>query len=55
MSCVLVHKIINTDLEGYDALLSGKGKIYTFLNPVSYLDAIKDKKLFDRFDGIFAD
>ena len=55
MSCVLVHKIINTSFEGYDALLSEKGKVYTFLNPVSYLDAIKDRKIFDRFDGIFAD
>lgn len=55
MSCVLVNKIINTGFEGYDVMLSGKGKVYTFLNPVSYLDAIKDKKLFDRFDGIFAD
>ena len=32
----------------------GKG-IYTFLNPVSYLDALKHKELFTSFDGIFAD
>jgi len=30
-------------------------KIYTFLNPVSYLDAIKNEKLFERFDGILVD
>lgn len=32
-----------------------KGSIYTFLNPVSYLDAIKHKELFTQYDGIFAD
>ena len=32
-----------------------KGSIYTFLNPVSYLDAIKHKGLFIQYDGIFAD
>lgn len=32
-----------------------KGSIYTFLNPVSYLDALKNKDLFSQFDGIFAD
>lgn len=32
-----------------------KGSIYTFLNPVSYLDAIKHQELFTQFDGIFAD
>lgn len=55
MSCILVRKIINTSFCGYDLLLSNKGKVYTFLNPVSYLDAIKDKKIFGKFDGIFAD
>ena len=29
--------------------------VYTFLNPVSYLDALKHKKLFEQFDGLFAD
>lgn len=32
-----------------------KGKIYTFLNPVSYIVARKHKELFSQFDGIFAD
>lgn len=55
MSCALVKKIINTELFGQNELLFERGKIYTFLNPVSYLDAINYKKLFDKFDGIFAD
>ncbi|MCR4919653.1 MAG: WecB/TagA/CpsF family glycosyltransferase, partial [Prevotella sp.] len=32
-----------------------RGRVYTFLNPVSYLDALTHKELFGRFDGIFAD
>ncbi|MBR4920419.1 MAG: WecB/TagA/CpsF family glycosyltransferase [Prevotella sp.] len=31
------------------------GKIYSFLNPVSYLDALKHKNLFCQMDGVFAD
>lgn len=33
----------------------GKGEICTFLNPVSYLDARKNKELFSEFDQIFVD
>jgi N-acetylglucosaminyldiphosphoundecaprenol N-acetyl-beta-D-mannosaminyltransferase len=36
-------------------IYSHNGKIYTFLNPVSYLDALKNKDLFMKFDGLFAD
>ena len=38
-----------------EELLERKGSIYTFLNPVSYLNAHKEKDLFQAFDGIFAD
>lgn len=31
------------------------GRIYSFLNPVSYLDALKHKELFCQMDGVFAD
>lgn len=55
MSCALVKKIVNTTCSGQDDLLNRQGKVYTFLNPVSYLDAINYKKVFDKFDGIFAD
>ena len=40
---------------GLDNLFMDKGKIYTFLNPVSYLMALDRKDLFGQFDGIFAD
>ena len=51
----LIDKILYTDkLSVEEFLKRGKG-IYTFLNPVSYLDALKHKELFTSFDGIFAD
>lgn len=51
----LVEKILSTDKMPVEEILkNGKG-IYTFLNPVSYLDALKHKELFSSFDGIFAD
>ena len=36
-------------------LFAVEGKVYTFLNPVSYLTAMDHKEVFARFDGIFAD
>lgn len=51
----LIEKILSTSKVSVEELLTkGKG-IYTFLNPVSYLDALKHKELFSAFDGIFAD
>lgn len=51
----IIDKILSTDKSSVEELLkNGKG-IYTFLNPVSYLDALKHKELFSSFDGIFAD
>lgn len=55
MKSVLVDKIVKTDAMGNTSLMNTSGKVYTFLNPVSYLYALKDKGLFARFDGIFAD
>lgn len=51
----IIEKIINSEtLEEHD-LFSSKGKIYTFLNPVSYLSAREYPELFASMDGIFAD
>lgn len=55
MRYTLAHKIIETEKKDVMSIFEEKGKIYTFLNPVSYLDALKNKELFKRFDGIFAD
>lgn len=51
----LVKAIIATEKLGDRAFLVQRGRVYTFLNPVSYLDALKHQELFGRFDGIFAD
>ncbi|MCZ8373416.1 WecB/TagA/CpsF family glycosyltransferase [Phocaeicola sp. KGMB11183] len=51
----LVENIIATEKKTIDSIFSCKGKIYTFLNPVSYLIALDNKNLFKNFDGIFAD
>lgn len=55
MKSVLVDKIIKTDAFDEELLLETRGRVYTFLNPVSYLSALDNKELFDKFDGIFAD
>lgn len=55
MKSKLVSKIGLTGKWSLKDLFSTNGKIYTFLNPVSYLTALDNKELFGRFDGIFAD
>ena len=55
MKSILVSKIIQTEKETNCSLFNKKGNIYTFLNPVSYLTALKNKDIFAQFDGIFSD
>lgn len=55
MVSVLVSKIISTEFFSVDQIFENKGKVYTYLNPVSYLTALENKKLFSQMDGIFAD
>ncbi len=50
-----VKKIIASNKEPDQKILTDKGKIYTFLNPVSYLLVKTSNNLFQNFDGIFAD
>ena len=50
MSSITIEKILSTDQD-----VISKGRIYTFLNPVSYLEAEKNEDLFSSFDGIFID
>lgn len=52
---ILITKILAVESDCIESVLSAQGRIYTFLNPVSYLDAQKHKELFARFDGIWAD
>lgn len=55
MKSQIVKKITSTESSRLMQVLTAKGKIYTFLNPVSYLSALENPKLFSSFDGIFAD
>ena len=55
MNTTFAKKIISTNSNSLNELLKKKNKIYTFLNPVSYLTALDNKDLFNQFDGIFAD
>lgn len=55
MKSTLINKIISTAVIDYSNIFIDSEKIYTFLNPVSYLSALDNKELFNKFDGIFAD
>lgn len=55
MKSILIRKIVGTETLARCGLFDVKGKVYTFLNPVSYLTALDNKELFTCFDGIFAD
>ena len=51
---VIINKIILTE-DVVGSVFTERGKIYTFINPVSYLDAVSHSDLFAQYDGIFAD
>ena len=55
MKSRFIDLINKTNKESIVKILSTEKRIYTFLNPVSYLDAKNHKELFADFDGIFAD
>ena len=55
MKSLLVNKILSTEKYSVSQIFESKGKVYTFLNPVSYLTALDNKELFGQMDGIFAD
>lgn len=51
----LVESICLTNQYSDEQIFENRGKIYTYLNPVSYLTALDNKELFGQMDGIFAD
>lgn len=51
----LIKSILLTNKQLTEDMLVSRGKIYTFLNPVSYLTALKDESLFTRFDAVMVD
>lgn len=55
MRSLLTKKILDTEAVPFDSVLEEKGRAYTFLNPVSYLDALEHQELFCQMDGVFAD
>jgi glycosyltransferase family 26 len=55
MSRILVDKIVASDCVETQQMFVKKGAVYTFLNPVSYLAALKNENLFVGFDGIMVD
>ena len=55
MKSKLVDKIIQTESLGETTVLQQTGMIYSFLNPVSYIDSLKHKELFSKMDGLYAD
>lgn len=55
MKSLLVNKILSTEKYSVNQIFESEGKVYTFLNPVSYLTALDNKELFGQMDGIFAD
>lgn len=55
MKSVLIQKIVGANKFSLEDLFTTGHRIYTFLNPVSYLSALDHKPLFAQFDGIFAD
>ena len=52
---ILVDKILSTENYSINQIFVTKEKVYTYLNPVSYLTALDNKELFVKMDGIFAD
>lgn len=55
MKYTISFKIINSETYIINCALNNQGSIYTFLNPVSYLEAMRHKDMFMQFDGIYAD
>ena len=53
MRSKLVEKIVETDQRIHGLTDLREGNIYSFLNPVSYIDALKHRELFGQMDGLF--
>lgn len=55
MKSILVKKIIETEMSDIHSILLERGKMYSYVNPVSYLDALKHKDVYGTMDGLFVD
>ena len=52
---IIVKKILETEKYDISNILSMYGKVFSYVNPVTYLDAIKHKELLASMDGLFVD
>lgn len=52
---ILIDRILSAETLAVEDIFLEQGRVYTFLNPVSYLTALDNKELFTQMDGIFAD
>lgn len=48
MKSILVDKILSTESSSVHQIFETKGKVYTYLNPVSYLAALDNKGQFSK-------
>lgn len=51
----LVKKVIETENYSIEDVLSMRKAIFSYVNPVSYLDALDNKELMSSMDGLFVD
>lgn len=51
----LIKKIVETEDYKIRDILIMKGKVFSYVNPVTYLDAVKHKELLASMDGLFVD
>lgn len=51
----LIKQIVATENLNVNDILQMKGKVFSYVNPVSYLDALDNKNLFSSMDGLFVD
>lgn len=51
----LIEKMENANALSLEKVFSKRCNVYTFLNPVSYLSAIKNRNLFSQMDAVFVD
>jgi len=52
---MIIDKIVASERIATERMFVKNGAVYTFLNPVSYLAALKNERLFAGFDGIMVD
>ncbi|MBR6104162.1 MAG: WecB/TagA/CpsF family glycosyltransferase [Paludibacteraceae bacterium] len=55
MHSPIVDKLLKTNKLSLGEIFTKTGRVYSFLNPVSYLEALKNKNLFLSLDGLFSD